>query len=69
MALTSIQNVGGFKGGEKGHLEAQRKPPGREERARKACSIQPARSNTPRKSSYKLSVPRITKLNDLNSYY
>ena len=47
----SIQNVGGFKGGDTGCLEAQRKPPEGEERAPKACSTQPASSNTLRKSS------------------
>ena len=67
MAVTSIQNVGGFKGGETGHLEALRKPPEREERARKSCSTQPARSNTLRKSSYKLSEPGTTTLNNLDS--
>ena len=67
MAVTSIQNVGGFKGGETGCVEAQRKHPEREERARKACSTQPARSNTLRKSSYKLSEPGTTTLNNLNS--
>ena len=67
MAVTSIQNVGGFKGGETGYLEAQRKPPEREERARKSCSTQPARSNTLRKSSYKLSEPETTTLNNLDS--
>ena len=66
MAVTSIQNVGGFKGGETGCLEAQRKPPEGEERARKACSTQPASSNTLRKSSYKLSA-RPTTLNNLNT--
>ena len=67
MAVTSIQNVGGFKGGETGYLEAQRKPPEREERARKSCSTQPARSNTLRKSSYKLSEPGTATLKNLNS--
>ena len=67
MAVTSTQNVGGFKGGETGYLEAQRKPPEREERARKSCSTQPARSNTLRKSSYKLSEPGTTTLNNLDS--
>ena len=66
MAVTSIQNVGGFKGGETGYLEAQRKPPEREERARKSCSTQPARSNTLRKSSYKLSEPGTATLKNLN---
>ena len=67
MAVISIQNVGGFKGGETGYLEAQRKPPEREERARKSCSTQPARSNTLRKSSYELSAPFTTSLSRLNT--
>ena len=66
MAVTSIQNVGGFKGGDTGCLEAQRKPPEREERDPKACSTQPASPNTLRKSSYKLSA-RLRSLNHLNT--
>ena len=42
MAVTSIQNVGGFKGGDTGCLEAQLKHPEGEERDPKACSTQTA---------------------------
>jgi hypothetical protein len=67
MAVTSIQNVGGFKGGDTGCLEAQRKPSEGEERARKACSTQPTSSNTLRKSSYELSAPVTSSLNRFDS--
>ena len=67
MAVTSIQNVGGFKGGDTGCLEAQRRAPEGEERDPKACSTQPASPNTLRKSSYELSAPVIAWLSRLNS--
>ena len=67
MAVTSIQNVGGFKGGDTGCLEAQRRPSEGEERDPKACSTQPASPNTLRKSSYELSAPITASLSRLNT--
>ena len=67
MAVTSIQNVGGFKGGDTGCLEAQRKPSEGEVHDPKACSTQPASPNTLRKSSYELSAPLTTSLSRLNT--
>ena len=68
MAVTSIQNVGGFKGGDTGCLEAQRKPSEGEVHDPKACSTQPASPNTLRKSSYELSSPITASLSCLNTY-
>ena len=67
MAVISIQNVGGFKGGDTGCLEAQRRPSEGEERDPKACSTQPASPNTLRKSSYELSAPITASLSRLNT--
>ena len=67
MAVTSIQNVGGFKGGDTGYLEAQRKPSEGEVHEPKACSTQPASPNTLRKSSYELSAPLTASLSCLNT--
>jgi hypothetical protein len=67
MAVTSIQNVGGFKGGDTGCLEAQCKPSEGEVHDPKACSTQPASPNTLRKSSYELSAPLTTSLSRLNT--
>ena len=67
MAVISIQNVGGFKGGDTGCLEAQPKPSEGEEHDPKACSTQPASPNTLRKSSYELSAPLTTSLSRLNT--
>ena len=68
MAVTSIQNVGGFKGGDTGYLEAQCKPSEGVEREPKSCPTQSDNSNTLRKSSYELSAPITASLSCLNTY-
>ena len=67
MAVISIQNVGGFKGGDTGCLEAQLRPSEGEKRDPKACSTQPASPNTLRKSSCELSAPVTASLSRLNT--
>ena len=67
MAMTSIQNVGGFKGGKTGCVEAQLKHPQGKECDPKANSTQTASPKTRQKSSCKLSAYAYSELNNVNT--
>ena len=67
MAMTSIQNVGGFKGGKTGCVEAQLKHPQGKECDPKANSTQTASPKTRQKSSCKLSAHAYSSLNHINT--
>ncbi|MDC1274520.1 hypothetical protein N8Z59_02320 [Planktomarina temperata] len=67
MAVNSIQNVGGLKGGDTGCVETKLKHPQGKERAPKANSTQTASSKTRQKSSCKLSAHAYSSLNHINT--
>ena len=67
MAVNTIQNVGGFKGGGTGCVEAQLKHPQVKECDPKANSTQTASPKTRQKSSCKLSAHAYSSLNHINT--
>ena len=69
MAVNSIQNVGGLKGGDTGCVETKLKHPQGKECDPKANSTQTASPKTRQKSSCKLSAHAYSSLNYINTIH